>query len=119
MKRIVPAVGLALVVGATQPGCPFTAGGALIGLIVGSVSEDPYPDRNDRIRAHVERGVEIGLQIDACQFFGICECCWARRGADDDGRALALLDPAGAEANARPRTRVILGPTSCAVAHRF
>jgi len=115
MRRLVPAVALALVVGATQPGCPFTAAGALIGLIAGSVSDDPYPDRNDRIRAHVEKGVEIGLQIDACLFWGICECGCAGREADDDGTALAFVGPA----DVRPKTMVMIGPTSCSVAHRF
>jgi len=115
MKRLVPAVALSLVVGATQPGCPFTAAGALIGLIAGAVSDDVYPDTNDRIRAHVERGVEIGFEIDLCLLAAMLESGCASREADDNGRALALVGPA----DARPKTMVMIGPTSCAVAHRF
>ena len=119
MKRLVPAVALALVVGATQPGCPFTAAGALIGLIAGSVSDDPYPDRNDRIRAHVERAVEIGFEIDLCLLAAILESDCVSHRADDDGRALAFVDPRDAYPAGAPKTMVMIGPASCAVAHRF
>lgn len=119
MKRLVPTVALALVVGATQPGCPFTAAGALIGLIAGSVSNDPYPDADDRIRAHVEAGAEIGFQIDLCLLAAILEGGCARRDAPDNGQALALLDVAGVGTGAAPRTAVVVGPASCVLARRF
>ena len=119
MKRLVPAVALALVVGTTQLGCPFTAAGALIGLVAGAVCDDPFPDSNDRIRKHVGDGAGIGFQIDLALLYCMVEGDCARRDARDDGTALALLNAAGAEVKERPRTKVIVGPTSCALACRF
>ena len=119
MKRLVPAVALALVLGATQPGCPFTAAGALIGLIAGAVCSDPYPDTNDRIRAHVTGGAEIGFQIDLALLYCLSESGCSLRDAEDDGTALARLGGAGTDVKGVPRTQVIVGPTSCVLACRF
>ena len=119
MKRLVPAVVLALVVGATQPGCPFTAAGALIGLIVGSVSDDPFPSRKDRIRAHARNGAKIGFEMDVCLLAAYLESDFASRKSDDDGTALALLDLGNTEEEQASKTQVIIGPTSCTLAYRF
>jgi hypothetical protein len=115
MRRLVPAVALALAVGTTQAGCPFTAAGALIGLISGAASDDPAMDMDD----HVRNGAEIGLEIDACLLIAFFESGTTGREARDDGTALALLDRKDAEVKMGPRTKVIVGPTSCVLACRF
>ncbi len=119
MKRLVPAVALALVVGATQPGCPCTAAGALIGLIVGAVNDDPFPDRNDRVRAHVRNGVEIGFKMDVCLLAAFLESGYASRETEADGTALALLNLGNPDAEGPSKTQIIIGPTSCTLAYRF
>lgn len=121
MKRLIPAVALALVVGTAQPGCICTAAGALIGLIVGRASDDPGMDVND----HVRNGALIGLEIDAALFCGMSTGCWCSRDRVEGDRMyeLALLDAsgpgAGANAKRGPRTEIIVSPTSCTLACRF
>lgn len=119
VKRLVPTVALAVVLGATQTGCPFTAAGALIGLVAGALCDDPFPDTNDRIRKHVLDGAAIGFEMDMCLLAALFESGCASRGGDDDGTALALLDLGNTEVKGTPRTKVIVGPTSCTLACRF
>jgi hypothetical protein len=119
MKRLIPTVALALVVGATQTGCPFTVAGSLIGLMVGAFCDEPFPDRNDRVRKHVQRGAEIGFEVDLLLLAAMFEGSSANRGSDADGTALALLDLGNAEAKEASKPQVIIGPTSCTLAYRF
>ena len=115
VKRIVPAIALAVVLGTTQIGCPFTAAGALIGLIAGAVSDDPAMDRND----HVRKGALIGLEVDAAVFCGITTGCMC---SGDEGAPMqrsALLDFLETEVEGAPRNQVIVGPVGCTVRCSF